>query len=72
MTKKDYVALAGIINKALLRHGNHKAISCLRVFVDDLIDDFSTHFKRDNSAFNKARFKAACLEIGGSDALQGL
>tara|TARA_B110000503_G_C6984966_1_gene344854 strand:+ start:115 stop:279 length:165 start_codon:yes stop_codon:yes gene_type:complete len=54
MTRKDYVAIAEILN-------------AYQLFIEedtmkDLVSDFQTFFKRDNSNFDKTRFENAVMK----------
>ena len=54
MTRKDYVAVAEILN------AYHLEIDA-QVF-EDLLSDFQTFFKRDNSNFDKNKFRDAVMK----------
>lgn len=54
MTRKDYVAVAGILS------GYRHAIDVEDYA--DLIADFSNYFLADNPNFSHSRFEMACLE----------
>jgi hypothetical protein len=54
MTRKDYVKIAEILNSY------HLDIDS-QVF-EDLISDFQTFFKRDNSNFDLTRFRDAVMK----------
>ena len=54
MTRKDYVAVAEILNSY------HLDIDS-QVF-EDLLSDFQTFFKRDNSNFDLTRFRDAVMK----------
>jgi hypothetical protein len=54
MTRKDYVKIAEILN------AYHLEIDS-QVFVD-LLSDFQTFFKRDNSNFDLTRFRDAVMK----------
>jgi hypothetical protein len=54
MTRKDYVKIAEILNSY------HLDIDS-QVF-EDLISDFQTFFKRDNSNFDLTRFRDAVIK----------
>jgi len=54
MTRKDYVAVAEILNSY------HLDIEP-QVF-EDLLSDFQTFFKRDNSNFDLTRFRDAVIK----------
>lgn len=54
MTRKDYVKIAEILN------AYHLEIDA-QVF-EDLISDFQTFFKRDNSNFDLTRFRDAVIK----------
>jgi len=54
MTRKDYVKIAEILNSY------HLDIDA-QVF-EDLLSDFQTFFKRDNSNFDNTRFRNAVMK----------
>lgn len=54
MTRKDYVKIAEILNSY------HLDIEA-QVF-EDLLSDFQTFFKRDNSNFDLTRFRDAVMK----------
>ena len=54
MTRKDYVKIAEILN------AYHLEIET-QVF-EDLLSDFQTFFKRDNSNFDLTRFRDAVIK----------
>ena len=54
MTRKDYVKIAEILN------AYHLDIET-QVF-EDLLSDFQTFFKRDNSNFDLTRFRDAVIK----------
>ena len=54
MTRKDYVKIAEILN------AYHLEIDA-QVF-EDLLSDFQTFFKRDNSNFDLTRFRDAVIK----------
>ena len=54
MTRKDYVAVAEILNSY------HLDIDA-QVF-KDLLSDFQTYFKRDNPNFDRTRFENAVMK----------
>lgn len=62
MSKKDYILIAGVIEestkRAELMSGQKfcEATATLAVFAECLADEL----KRDNQAFNRARFLTAC------------
>lgn len=53
MTRKDYQAIAKILNDSA-----NKAESCLPVF--DIAESLAIHFKADNARFDKNKFMQAC------------
>lgn len=55
LTKKHYIKIAEIINRAYKSEG-------ITISIESLIDDFSDWFKVDNANFNKTKFKSACLK----------
>jgi len=55
MTKKDYIAIAGVLN-------NYKNKMPMDIFAE-LVQSFSAVFKKDNPRFDDARFCAACVFI---------
>ena len=57
MTKKDYIKIARIIKDSTLDNTN-KVFNTIAK--DMLINELSTMFKRDNSLFDRHRFKEAC------------
>jgi hypothetical protein len=54
MTRKDYIAVAEILN------AYHLDIDS-QIF-EDLLSDFQTFFKRDNSNFDLTRFRNAVIK----------
>jgi hypothetical protein len=60
LTKKDYTAIAVILNKAVVRSN--------RVYLDELdsivqvTNELSDYFIDDNPNFNRDRFKSAILK----------
>lgn len=61
MTKKDYKAIAEIINKRKHTRNDYELIPSI-IDVQSLIDDLSSYFKQDNINFDKQRFIDACLK----------
>lgn len=57
LAKKDYRAIASIINK-LEMGWQDKPITL--ILIDDLIEELSIYFKQDNPLFNKQKFIDAC------------
>jgi len=55
MTKKHYIAIAAIINRAHARYTDHTGINYIT-------EELMTVFKNDNPNFNHERFYAACTE----------
>ena len=68
MTKKDYIAIAKVINYNIgqppLYRDNENIISSgwylKRLHYDNLVLDLCNLFKEDNSKFNSNKFKEAC------------
>jgi len=56
MTRKDYVEVAGILNKFLDRIDSHA--------FNDLVFEFSDMFLADNKNFDEVKFEIACYEEG--------
>ena len=55
MTRKDYVAVAKILNASALPYMSE-------VDFEELVADFSDFFLADNPNFSPNRFEMACLE----------
>lgn len=56
MTRKDYVATAGILNKFADRIDSHE--------FNDLVFEFGEMFLADNQRFVVEKFEQACYETG--------
>jgi hypothetical protein len=56
MSRKDYVAIAAILDSARSEYGSSPVL-------DDIVKELASLFARDNPAFDRSRFIEAC---GGS------
>jgi len=64
MTKKNYVAIAEIIKKEVIRNGNGiNELTAIRRIVYDLCG----YFRADNPLFQETKFLSACFPVSGSD-----
>jgi len=57
MTKKDYILIAGVINRVA-----EGAQDSYLIRLDSLIGEFKWALARDNPNFDKEKFEAACLK----------
>ena len=61
MTRKDYVSTAAILRKHMDENDEKcaSATAC-RLLINDMSNDFSDMFIKDNPRFDKHIFKVAC------------
>ena len=60
MTKKDYVAIARIINTSNRETGDKAANQARKHLLDCVANDLADIMERDNPKFDRARFLTAC------------
>ena len=60
MTRKDYIAIAGAINKASERYGEPAA----KMVLDDVVNEIAEVLAADNPNFDKDRFVDAVWDFG--------
>lgn len=56
MSRKDYIALASVIHKAVAAVLDGEVLACIRVIADDIAEVCED----DNPRFDRARFMTAC------------
>jgi hypothetical protein len=61
MTRKDYVAIARILNNYLLEYNMESRPSFVAEFDDSLVSPFIDLLALDNPNFDKERFWEACF-----------
>lgn len=61
MTRKDYVLIAGAINKVYLTAAADVRPVVASVLAE-MVETLSSHFERDNERFDRVRFKDAAFK----------